>query len=276
MIGAGFTPASLEEVRTLETEPAVLVDYDHGLHREFHTVEGALEALRTLFPDGAPASVLDVGCGTGTWLKACLDRGSEQVFGVDGAELADGDLLIAKSLVQRLDLNRPFELGRRFDLVLCLETVEHIEPQNAATIVDSLCAHGDRILFSAAAPDQPGTHHVNCRWPDHWQKLFNERGYACDDRPRWLIWENRVIEPWYRQNMFVAVRNEELAGSEPRIKPVINPDMLPYAARTFLAGNMATLEEGPAPLSWYVTVPFKAAAAKLRRRMSRRRQAESV
>ena len=110
-----------------------------------------------------------------------------------------------KEHVRQADLSRPLNLARRFDLVLCLEVAEHLEPASAATIIDTLTAHGDRILFSAAAPGQPGMHHVNCQWPDYWQRLFNARGFACDGAVRWEIWRNGRIEPWYRQNLMMAV-----------------------------------------------------------------------
>ena len=251
------------------------VDYDHCQNRPFHTLEGALRAIRTLFPDGAPQSVLDVGCGTGTWLRACLELGSKEVVGLDGSDLPATDLLVAKEIVICADLNRPFDLGRRFDMVLCLETVEHLDPESARTIVGALCAHGDRILFSAAVPGQSGTHHVNCRWPSYWQQLFNVFGYACDDAVRWAIWDDAAIEPWYRQNLMIAARDEKRAGAEPRISSVLHPDILPYMAPALLAQNKSAIEAGSLPSSWYVKTPIKAAAAKLRR-LARRHNASGA
>ena len=250
----------------MTTEQAFSVDYDHDSNRAVHTVEGALETLRILFPESFPKSVLDVGCGTGTWLRAALDCGASEILGVDGVALPAETLFVAKEQVLKADLNRPVALGRRFELVLCLETVEHLEPASADTIVDTLTAHGDRILFSAAAPGQPGTHHVNCRWPAYWQGLFNARGYVCDDSVRWVIWDNPDIEVWYRQNLMMAVRHEERAGEEPRIKPVLHPEFV--AAHGWkLQEHLDLVERGALPWWWYALLPFRAAAAKLRRRL---------
>ena len=174
--------------------------------------------------------MLDVGCGTGTWLRAALDLGAREVLGVDGADLPAETLCVPKEHVRQADLSRPLNLARRFDLVLCLEVAEHLEPASAATIIDTLTAHGDRILFSAAAPGQPGMRHVNCQWPDYWQRLFNARGFACDGAVRWEIWRNGRIEPWYRQNLMMAVRDEAGAGSEPRVLPVLHPEMIEQVA----------------------------------------------
>lgn len=251
----------------MKTDTVSPIDYDHQLQREFHTVAGARETFRILFPEGFPQSVLDVGCGAGTWLRAAIDRGAAEVVGVEGVDLPADEMFVAKDNVLRADLNRPLDLGRRFELVLCLETAEHLEPDSARTIVDTLIAHGDRILFSAAVPGQPGSHHVNCRWPDYWQLLFNQRGFACDDAVRWAIWDHSEIEVWYRQNLMIAVRDGDRAGEEPRIKPVLHPEFV-AADGWKLQEHLDLVERGALPWRWYALAPLKAAAAKLRRRLS--------
>jgi SAM-dependent methyltransferase len=244
------------------------IEYDHAGNLRFHTVEGAVETLRTLFPQEFPKSVLDVGCGTGTWLKASADRGAE-ICGIDGIDLPAQLLAVPKSAVLRADLIGEFDLERRFDLVLCLETAEHLLPESARPLVESLTRHGDTILFSAAAPGQPGDHHINCQWPVYWQSLFNHQGFACSDAVRWEIWDNSAIEPWYRQNMMLAKSEPLRAGREPRIKGVIHPDLLPFYEETFFTKHVTKIENGAVPAKWYLTAPFKAAAAKARRYLRR-------
>ena len=239
-------------------------EYSHDLNRELHTVDGAAESLRVLFPDGLPETVLDIGCGTGTWLHAAQDRGVKDIAGVDGLYLTSEKLFIPKELIRHEDLNLPFDLGRRVDLLFSFETAEHIEPENADVFVDTLVRHSDTILFSAAAPRQPGTHHVNCQWPVYWQEKFNARGYRCDDAPRWKIWDNASIEPWYRQNMMMAVRDPERAGKEERIRSVVHPELMENVASTFLGDHARLIEQGAMRWPWYLTAPLKAAMAKAR------------
>jgi SAM-dependent methyltransferase len=247
-----------------------MIAYDHAANHHAHSVEGADAALRTLFPDGVPGSILDVGCGTGTWLRAALDLGSNDVFGVDGVAVPVSQLLIAPKLFRQYDLNQRLDLGRRFDLVLCLETAEHLRPGSAATLIDTLAAHSDTILFSAATPGQPGTNHLNCQWPAYWQELFNARGFVCSDAVRWQIWNDARIEPWYRQNLMLAECRPERAGKESRIQPVIHPAMVDIYSWDRIEGDRVGITQGSMPLAWYVTAPLKAAAAKMRRRLGGR------
>lgn len=201
------------------------IDYDHA--KNLHTLSGARTALPVLLGDGTPASLLDVGCGTGTWLRAALEMGISDVVGIDGVDVPPDRFHAPKSAYRQIDLAQRFDLQRRFEVTLCLEVAEHLPDTVVEPFIDSLVSHGDTILFSAACPRQRGQHHVNCQWPEYWQTFFNHRGYACEDSSRWRIWRDTRIEPWYRQNIFRAWKNGT-AGTEPRIEPVIHPDMWPY------------------------------------------------
>jgi hypothetical protein len=164
-----------------------------------------------------------------------------------GIKIPIDELLFPAHLFQALDLTKSFQLNRRFELILCLEVAEHLSPNAADGLIDSLIAHGDTILFNAACPGQPGQHHINCRWPSYWQDLFNRRNYACDDSIRWQLESDTRIEPWCRQNIFVARHRPDIAGKEQRIISVVHPDMmpimtgqsryLPQAGRTLFGGS---------------------------------------
>ena len=202
------------------------VDYDAS--KNLHTIEGPRAALQWIFPDSKPQSLLDVGCGIGTWLRASLDFGVAKVIGVDGIAIEKSDLLVPGSVFQQRDLTQLLDMGRRFDVVLCLEVAEHLERNFGPILLDSLVRHADVIVFSAACPGQPGQHHVNCQWPSYWQKLFNKRGYVCSDDVRWRMWSDDAIEPWYRQNMMVARKDSNSAGKEKAIESVIHPSMMSF------------------------------------------------
>ncbi len=190
-----------------------------------------------------------------------------------GVRIDEAHLLFPPAFFRQQDLTERWDLGRKFDLVLCLEVGEHLPPASAATLVESLVAHSDLVAFSAACPGQNGQHHVNCQWLEYWQRLFNGSGYVCDDSIRWKIWNIEAIEPWYRQNMFLAARAPTRAGQEPRIRPVIHPQMLATKTLNLFEAEwkdrMTLIEAGHHPTKWYFTTPIKGCTAKVKRKMGR-------
>lgn len=159
------------------------------------------------------ASVLDVGCGVGTFLRVFTEHGVADVQGLDGDYVPRDRLRIDPARFQGRDLGQPFDLGRRFDLVMSVEVAEHLEDAKADLFVENLCRHGDVVLFSAAIPDQGGTHHVNERWPSYWIAKFAARGYQVYDLLRPLIWADGEVEYWYRQNCLVFANPAGLAAN---------------------------------------------------------------
>ncbi len=245
----------------------VSIDYDH--RGPWHTLGGPRAVLPRLFRESTPRTLLDVGCGIGTWLRAAADVGVQEICGIDGIDIPPETLLVPRTRFRVVDLSEPWDLGRRFDVALCLEVAEHLDAAVAPLLVEALTRHADRVVFSAACPGQPGQHHVNCQWPAFWQRLFNANGFVCDDDVRWEIWDDPHVEVWYRQNMFVAMRDPSVAGREPRLKAVLHPEFLPdfVAAGAHLAAtaNLEQVRRGMMPLRWYGAATATAVAARVKR-----------
>ncbi len=158
-----------------------------------------------------PRSVVDVGCGVGAWLSVFKDHGVTDVLGVDGPWVGDYRTLPSSEFLER-DLSKPLSLDRRFDLVVSLEVAEHLPEASASVFVDSLTALGSTVLFSAAAPMQGGTNHLNEQWPRYWAALFADRGFKALDWVRPLIWNNDRVEWYYAQNTILFVQPERAAA----------------------------------------------------------------
>jgi 2-polyprenyl-3-methyl-5-hydroxy-6-metoxy-1,4-benzoquinol methylase len=73
-----------------------------------------------------PNTVIDVGCGVGTWLAVLAENGVADVWGIDGDYVDRALLEIPEERFLPHDLTKPVRLERRFDLVLCLEVAEHL------------------------------------------------------------------------------------------------------------------------------------------------------
>lgn len=143
----------------------------------------------------SPQSVLDIGCGQGEWLEAF---GLDDMVGVDIAA-PEGEQFI------RHNLNWPLTLDRTFDLVLSLETGEHLPQAAAETYVNSIVRHGRTVVFSAAVPGQEGKGHINCQPHEYWHQKFNVRGYAMLDAIRPKLANRHEVSPWYQENTFLYV-----------------------------------------------------------------------
>jgi SAM-dependent methyltransferase len=179
------------------------MDYDK---RFFDRVDrGALQSaqivVRGLLPHVRVGTLLDVGCGRGSWAATWQRMGCSDVVGVDGPDVDPTTLHIAASAFMVIDLVRPFDLSRRFDMVQCLEVAEHLPKDAADGLIDSLVRHGDVVLFSAAGPGQGGTHHVNEQPLEYWRQKFAVRGYVPFDMLRADMRTNRDVEPFYRYNI---------------------------------------------------------------------------
>ena len=175
-----------------------------------------------LFPE--TQSVADVGCGTGTWLRAFLDGGVPTVRGFDDGGMDLRQLLIPVSAFRRTDLAKPpADPSERFDLAISLEVAEHLPPESAEPFIDFLTRLSDRVVFSAATPMQGGRNHINERPASYWKGLFEARGYDVFDPLRGRIWNDDRVAVYYRQNVLVAVKR----GFAPDgLRPVRDGDLI--------------------------------------------------
>ncbi|HEY5892878.1 MAG TPA: methyltransferase domain-containing protein [Chthoniobacterales bacterium] len=158
-----------------------------------------------------PGSVIDVGCGVGSWLAAFQEAGIDDVVGVDLDNVDRDLLLIPTHRFRPFDLRQPLNLEREFDLALCLEVVGHLSDSLAGQTVKSLVALSPVILFSAPIPLQGGPNQINEQWPDYWEDHFRRHGYVVIDCLRAAIWNNIDVKWWFAQNLLLYVRETELA-----------------------------------------------------------------
>ena len=156
-------------------------------------------------------SVVDFGCGQGAWLSVWRAAGAT-VLGLDGPYVDRDRLLIAKEEFRAADLGEPIDLGRRFDLVQSLEVAEHLPETKAAQFVETLCRHGDLVLFSAAVPGQGGEQHLNEQPLAYWRARFAANRFVALDYLRPRIAADREIQWWYRYNTLLYVRDARLAA----------------------------------------------------------------
>lgn len=204
------------------------------IHDEIvHNSRAAEIILPLFFEKYKPSSILDVGCGLGNWLEVAARHGVSDITGVDGAYVDRKLLKITEDHFIEAELNETISLNRKYDLVICLEVAEHLFPDSAEKIIQSLVRHSDVILFSAALPGQGGQNHLNEQWPAYWQEIFEKYGFVMVDYFRPLIWNNTNIELWYKQNLFLVVKKGhvlENIGTK-NILSLIHPELFEIKIR---------------------------------------------
>lgn len=187
--------------------------YDPHFYSTYQSASfsSATHFVRLLNPILKPKSVVDVGCGIGTWLKAWRTAGIEDIQGIDGNYVDRTQLQIPVEKFSPCDLaNPPKTWTRKFDLAVSMEVGEHLPDTSSEAFVRLLCSLSDVVLFSAAVPYQGGTHHINEQWPEFWAEHFDRMGFVPVDFVRTKLWDNREVEYYYAQNALIFVRKERI------------------------------------------------------------------
>ena len=178
--------------------------FDHSVQQNEFYHENTRKVARVIFELLHPTSVLDVGCGLGAFVRSFQELGCQDALGLDGDFIDQDKLLISPDSFRTQNLNDPWDLGRKFDLVMSLEVAEHLSPDSADQFVKSLVNHSDIVIFSAAIPGQLGDNHLNEQWMSYWRQKFKNENYLCFDllRPRLT---DITLPFWYRYNTQVFV-----------------------------------------------------------------------
>ena len=167
-------------------------------------------------------SVVDVGCGLGTWLTTLLKLRKQkiEILGIDGPWVNHDLLVIPKDTFVAIDISlEQFPvITKRYDLAISLEVAEHLPPPQAEKLISFLTDISDFVLFSAAIPFQGGTNHFNERWQGYWAGLFAQKNYLPLDLVRPPLWNDSKIHVHYRQNSFLYAKKE-------RVKEIKLPDI---------------------------------------------------
>jgi len=196
---------------------AGLFVYDENFFKEQAgaSYKSALIVLR-LFAEKIfkPKSVLDVGCGVGTWLKAWQKFGVKDIAGIDGNEIPDTNLYVPRSKIEIADLDSIHKVGsKKYDLAMSFETGEHLKDKTIDNFVKFLSLSSDLILFSAAIPNQGGFNHINEQPLSYWVKHFAKYKFECFDimRPLFLQHSDAIedVKWWYIQNILVFAKNDK-------------------------------------------------------------------
>jgi SAM-dependent methyltransferase len=139
--------------------------------------------------DFRPRRVLDAGCAYGLLVECLRARGVE-AFGIDLSSFA---------ISQAHESVRAFcrqgsltgDLGGSYDLVVCIEVLEHMAAGDAEQAIAGFCASAPEVLFSSSPLDVREPTHVNVQPPEHWAEVFARRGFFHD-----VDYDASFLTPW--------------------------------------------------------------------------------
>src|SRR5258708_31130089 len=125
-----------------------------------------------------PRTVLDAGCAIGLLVEALRARGVD-ARGIDLSSYAIGTLPEAlRPYCTQGSIAEPF--GERFDLIVCIEVLEHMPADEADRAIANFTRHTDDVLFSSTPFDYKEPSHVNVRMPEDWAEAFARQGFYRD------------------------------------------------------------------------------------------------
>ena len=157
---------------------------NHLIDRYYYRV---LEAYHNIYKK-QPISILECGTSSGWFTKKFQDEHID-IIGIEGTDaginkcIANG---VKKDNLIKHDLRRIINLNKKFDIVLCTEVAEHIEPPFSASLIYNLTIHSDFIWFSSVEPNtnSPHYHHPNEQPNKFWINLFKFYGFDYISIPK--------------------------------------------------------------------------------------------
>lgn len=189
------------------TEHPVAVDspdhlYPHGTRIFGRSNPRFIIKLMNLFPSDYFPSLLDLGCGSGVFVREALDMGID-AYGVEGSDCSKNMRRAAwRDIPERLctcDIAEPFRirpdiptctsLARCFDVITAWEVVEHIPESGLCGLVANIDQHlkPDGFLIvstvNGACVLNGGVDLHQVHWPkSEWIKFFEYCGFIHDER----------------------------------------------------------------------------------------------
>lgn len=174
--------------------------------------------------DIGPRSVLDAGCAMGFLVEALRDRRVE-AYGIDVSEYALEQVRKdIKPYCSKASVTDP--LSRRYDLIVCIETLEHLAPGESERAAANIGAFTDDLIFSSTPSHFKEVSHRNVRPPEYWAELFARYGlfHDIDYDPSsyiapWALRFRRRIDPASRiagdyERQLWRLRSENLSLRE--------------------------------------------------------------
>jgi SAM-dependent methyltransferase len=150
-----------------------------------------------------PRRVLDAGCALGILVETLRARGID----------AEGIDISSYAIEQVCDPIKPYcrqgsiaeEFPDGYDLIVSVEVLEHMPPEDGERAIANFCRHTNDVLFSSTPSDHREPTHVNVQPAEYWAEIFARHGFFRD-----VDFDASFLTPW-------AVRFRKSEDPLPRI-----------------------------------------------------------
>ena len=150
-------------------------------------------------------SILELGSGRGE-ITSQFYKNNVDFVTVEGTRCGVAKLLevgIPKDRIIFQDLKFMQPLGRKFDIVMCTEVIEHVEVFFTSKIIENCILHSDVVWFSAADKNRKAHyHHMNEQDIEAFDNLFAHVGFK-----RFIILDgrhNRASRIYFSDNIILS------------------------------------------------------------------------
>jgi len=157
--------------------------------RNDHWLEFFGDVADGIVRDFRPGTVLDAGCAMGFLVEALRKRGVDAA-GIDISEYAIAQVDEATAPHCKVgSLTDP--LPGRYDLITCIEVLEHLPPAETDKAIANLCRATDRLLISSTPGDFGEPTHLNVQAPESWSAKLAQEGFLRDPEQ-----DLSYVSPW--------------------------------------------------------------------------------
>lgn len=139
----------------------------------------------------SPKTALDAGCAIGMLVETLRNYGVD-TEGFDISEYAVSQAPeYLKPYIKIDNILNPDASNKHYDLVICIEVLEHLTEAEADTAIANIARWGDTVLFSSSPEDFSETTHINVQKPGYWIEKFAQHGLIYNP-----MTDTSYVTPW--------------------------------------------------------------------------------
>lgn len=169
--------AEIGEVQRLYTEDPLNIYKKKYYSRRRKMREWEMASGKALSQALKLKSIVDFGCGLGSYLEGALQSNTQHVLGIDiGYDISKEFVPpYMRRFMKTGHIGKKIECGK-WDCALSIEAVEHLLPEEEDIFIENLVRASSRLIVLTAAYSFSYLHLNAGKKPDYWQNKIVDAG----------------------------------------------------------------------------------------------------